>query len=91
MLPVVYGVSLHGINNGRTCLSVHPDGNTTTLPLPTEPVTLTGLIALAQTLPMLPTRDSYRLRDHHARNDNLRRALRPITTPSRGPHGDQRA
>src|SRR5664279_6123714 len=27
--------------------------------------------------------DSYRLRDHHARNDNLRRALRP-TTPSRG-------
>jgi len=37
------------------------------------------------------TGDSYRLRDHHARNDNLRRALRPITTPSRGPHGDQRA
>ena len=27
--------------------------------------------------------DSYRLRDHHARTDNLRRALRP-TTPSRG-------
>ena len=36
------------------------------------------------------TGDSYRLRDHHARNDNLRRALRP-TTPSRGPYGDQRA
>jgi DNA replication protein DnaC len=29
------------------------------------------------------TGDSYRLRDHHARTDNLRRALRP-TTPSRG-------
>jgi hypothetical protein len=30
------------------------------------------------------TGDSYRLRDHHARNDNLRRALRPVTTPGQG-------
>jgi DNA replication protein DnaC len=30
------------------------------------------------------TGDSYRLRDHHARTDNLRRALRPTTTANQG-------
>ena len=35
--------------------------------------------------------DSYRLRDHHARTDNIRRALRTSTGPSQGHHGDQRA
>jgi DNA replication protein DnaC len=35
--------------------------------------------------------DSYRLRDHQARTDNIRRALRTSTTPSQGHHGDQRA
>jgi DNA replication protein DnaC len=35
--------------------------------------------------------DSYRLRDHQARTDNIRRALRTSTGPSQGHHGDQRA
>jgi len=35
--------------------------------------------------------DSYRLRDHQARTDNIRRALRISTGPSQGHHGDQRA
>jgi DNA replication protein DnaC len=35
--------------------------------------------------------DSYRLRDHQARTDNIRRALRTGTGPSQGHHGDQRA
>ena len=35
--------------------------------------------------------DSYRLRDHHARTDNIRRAVRTSTGPSQGHHGDQRA
>ena len=30
------------------------------------------------------TGDSYPLRDHHARTDNPRRALRPTTAPSQG-------
>lgn len=37
------------------------------------------------------TGDSYRLRDHQARTDNIRRALRTGTGPGRGHHGDQRA
>ena len=35
--------------------------------------------------------DSYRLRDHQARSDNIRRGLRTGTGPSQGHHGDQRA
>jgi len=35
--------------------------------------------------------DSYRLRDHRARTDNIRRALRTGTGPGHGHHGDQRA
>ena len=35
--------------------------------------------------------ESYRLRDHHARTDNIRRALRTGTGPSQGHQGDQRA
>jgi len=35
--------------------------------------------------------ESYRLRDHNARTDNIRRALRTGTGPNQGHHGDQRA
>ena len=35
--------------------------------------------------------ESYRLRDHHARTDNIRRALRTGTGPNHGHQGDQRA
>ena len=35
--------------------------------------------------------ESYRLRDHNARTDNIRRVLRTGTGPNQGHHGDQRA